>query len=219
MAPTPSPHTLSLSARGLTLRRGPLLLFEGIGFELPPASALLLRGPNGSGKSTLLRALLGLTPLQAGELSLNGERFSPDTGALRPHALWLGHAGGIKAELTALENLSLMAGLDGGQGARAFLRDALARVGLGRALHVEARRLSQGQRQRLTLARLLVSPHRRLWLLDEPSAALDQAGSDLLDGLLDEHLHQGGSALIATHLPVLARRDPPVLMLPGASRP
>ncbi|MDO5101971.1 MAG: heme ABC exporter ATP-binding protein CcmA [Lautropia sp.] len=205
----------TLSAHELALTRGTLSLFEGIGFTLPAASALLLRGPNGSGKSTLLRALLGLTPLQAGELSLGGHRFAPGNGALRPHALWLGHASGMKAELTALENLSLMAGLDGGNGTRANLREALGRVGLGRALHVEARRLSQGQRQRLTLARLLVSPHRWLWLLDEPSAALDQAGSELLETLLDEHLSRGGSALIATHLPVLARQNPPVLMLPG----
>lgn len=211
------PHTLS--AHDLALSRGSLHLFEGIGFTLPPAGALLLRGPNGSGKSTLLRALLGLTPLDAGELGLDGERFAPASGALRPHALWLGHASGMKAELTALENLSLMAGLDGGNRERPALREALARVGLGRALHVEARRLSQGQRQRLTLARLLVSPHRWLWLLDEPSAALDQAGSELLETLLDEHLDQGGSALIATHLPVLARRDPPVLMLPGVRLP
>ncbi len=218
-ADPPRKSALPFSGHGLCLERGRLRLFEGIGFEIPAGSALLLRGPNGCGKSSLLRALLGLTPLNAGELRLDGQPFAPGNGALRPHALWLGHAAGTKGELTALENLSLLVGLDGGDTARPRLREALGRVGLGRALQVEARRLSQGQRQRLTLARLLASPHRWLWLLDEPSAALDQAGSELLDTLLDEHLEQGGSALIATHLPVLARRQPPVLMLPGPATP
>lgn len=209
------PATAWFSGHNLGLVRGQLSLFEGIDFQIPQGGALLLRGPNGCGKSSLLRALLGLTPMHSGEISLDGQRFAPGSGQLRPHALWLGHASGMKAELTTLENLCLVAGLDGSTATRAALREALARVGLGRALHIEARRLSQGQRQRLTLARLLVSPHRRLWLLDEPSAALDQAGSELLDSLLDQHLEQGGSALIATHLPVLSRRNPPVLMLPG----
>ena len=88
-------------------------------------------------------------------------------------------------------------------------------MALGKRPNVETRRLSQGQRQRLALARLLLSPHRPLWLLDEPSAALDTEGSTLLDTLLEEHLEGGGSALIATHLPVLAARQPAELWLGG----
>lgn len=210
---TPSPSWFS--AQALSVARGPVQLIDGLSFSLNRGNALLLRGANGSGKSTLLRALLGLTPVQSGELALAGERFAPGSGRLRPHALWLGHAHGMKAELTAIENLGLAAGLDGTTPSRAQLRAALDRVGLGRKLNVETRRLSQGQRQRLALARLLLATHRPLWLLDEPSAALDAEGSTLLDELLGAHLDQGGCALIATHLPVLQGHAPGVLTLNG----
>ncbi|MDO4232230.1 MAG: heme ABC exporter ATP-binding protein CcmA [Lautropia sp.] len=216
MSPTSPPSSQSwFSARSLRLARGPVLLIDDLGFSLNRGEALLLRGANGSGKSTLLRALLGLTPVQNGEITLDGETFAPGSGRLRPHALWLGHAHGMKAELTAIENLGLTAGLDGTAPTRAALRTALGRVGLGQKLNVETRRLSQGQRQRLALARLLLAPHRPLWLLDEPSAALDAEGSGLLDELLGEHLTAGGCALIATHLPVLQARAPAVLTLNG----
>lgn len=200
----PSPTAVPwFQARGISLARGNVQLITHLDFEIRTGSALLLRGANGSGKSTLLRALLGLTPVQAGSLDFAGQHFAPGSGRLRPHALWLGHAHGMKAELTAIENLALVAGLDGSRPARPALREALARVGLGRKLNVETRRLSQGQRQRLSLARLLLAPHRPLWLLDEPTAALDQEGSQLLDALVAEHLAEGGGALVATHLPVL----------------
>lgn len=204
-----------LQARGIRLARGNTELIAGLDFDIDAGSALLLRGANGSGKSTLLRALLGLTPVQAGELTVAGQQFAPGSGRMRPHALWLGHAHDLKAELSTIENLELTAGLDGTRPGRPALREALARVGLGRKLNVETRRLSQGQRQRLALARLLLAPHRPLWLLDEPTAALDQQGSGLLDELVAEHLAAGGGALVATHLPVLAGLPSTELSLGG----
>jgi heme exporter protein A len=196
-----------LRADGLALSRGERRLFAGLSFELAARELLLLLGPNGSGKSSLLRALLGLAPLAAGTLAT-------PAGALRPRrlcaaALYQGHASGAKGELTAAENLALSAALDGtldpGPGADGALRDALSEVGLARQRDIETRRLSQGQRQRLSLARFalaLRSPVRPLWLMDEPSAALDRDGSALLARMLDAHLARGGAAIVATHLPV-----------------
>ena len=194
-----------MQVTGIRIERGQQVLVDGLDFSVAAGSALMLRGPNGSGKSTLLRALLGLTPVQAGQIQWQDDRFAPGSGRLCAHALWLGHAHGLKGELSAIDNLELLAGL----------RQVLERVALGKRPNVETRRLSQGQRQRLALARLLLSPHRPLWLLDEPSAALDTEGSTLLDTLLEEHLDGGGSALIATHLPVLAARQPAELWLGG----
>ena len=204
---------------GLRIERGRQVLVDALDFSVPSGTALMLRGANGSGKSTLLRALLGLTAVQAGELTWENETFRPGTRKLCPHALWLGHAHGLKGELSAIDNLRLLAELDGARPDRARLRGVLERAGLAKHTHVETRRLSQGQRQRLALARLLLAPHRPLWLLDEPSAALDAEGSALLDALLNEHLDAGGSALIATHLPVLAARAPNELWLGAKTAP
>ena len=192
-----------MQVTGIRIERGQQVLVDGLDFSVAAGSALMLRGPNGSGKSTLLRALLGLTPVQAGQIQWQDDRFAPGSGRLCAHALWLGHAHGLKGELSAIDNLELLAGLDGIRPTRAQLRQVLERVALGKRPNVETRRLSQGQRQRLALARLLLS------------AALDTEGSTLLDTLLEEHLEGGGSALIATHLPVLAARQPAELWLGG----
>ena len=208
--------------RDLSLVRGDRLLFDGIGFGLARGEAMLLRGPNGSGKSSLLRALLGLAIARRGEVSLEGERFAATSGRLRPHALFQGHADGLKGELDALENLALAAGLDGFDTGEPALKQALAATGILREATLPVRRLSQGQRQRLSLSRFALAnrapgPIRPLWLLDEPSAALDHAGTAMLDGLLHAHLARGGAAIIATHLPLLvsggAGRPPRMLAL------
>ncbi|MGE0799313.1 MAG: cytochrome c biogenesis heme-transporting ATPase CcmA [Lautropia sp.] len=195
-----------LEVRDLTLERGHRTLFAALAIDLAPGELLQLQGPNGSGKSSLLRALLGLTPVRSGTIDWAGARFAPASGRLRRDALYQGHASGQKGELTALENLALAAALDGSPTGATALQAALDAVGLGPAQALAARRLSQGQRQRLALARLALPNPRRLWLLDEPSAALDRDGAARLDALLAAHLARGGAAIVATHLPLLAGR-------------
>ena len=209
MTPT---HFDGLRAEGFTLTRGERRLFSGLSFELDASDLLLLTGPNGSGKSSLLRAVIGLAPLIAGRLSQGDPPAAVSPRALCAWALYQGHASGSKGELTALENLALAAALDGTLPAAngpvttdAALRGALARCGLERQRDIETRRLSQGQRQRLSLARFALALHapvRPLWLMDEPSAALDREGGELLAQMLTAHLQRGGAALVATHLPV-----------------
>ena len=204
-----------LQVRDLSLSRGHRQLLDRIAFDLDRGSALLLHGPNGSGKSSLLRALLGLAIASSGELFLDGERFAPGSRRLCHAALYQGHAGGLKGELDSLENLALAAALDGSPASAADLRAALAATGIAREAGITVRRLSQGQKQRLVLARfalanLLPLIRRPLWLLDEPSAALDRAGAAMLDDLLTAHLQRGGAAIIATHLPLLDNAGPSV---------
>ncbi|MCX7229757.1 MAG: heme ABC exporter ATP-binding protein CcmA [Burkholderiales bacterium] len=197
-----------LRAEGLALSRGERRLFSNLSFSLEAGGLLRLLGPNGSGKSSLLRGLLGLAPLVAGSLSVGTPPRPLRPRALCAVALYQGHASGAKGELTALENLELSAALDGTVApghAGALLRESLATVGLARQRDIETRRLSQGQRQRLALARFALALHcpvRPLWLMDEPSAALDAEGSALLVRMLGEHLARGGAAIVATHLPV-----------------
>jgi heme exporter protein A len=196
-----------LRAEGLALSRGERRLFSALSFEVAAGDLVLLVGPNGSGKSSLLRGLLGLVPLAAGTLQAGTPPRPLRPRELCAVSLYQGHAAGSKGELTAVENLALSAALDGtaATGDDATLREALSEVGLARQRDIETRRLSQGQRQRLSLARFalaLRAPLRPLWLMDEPSAALDRDGAELLAGMLAAHLARGGAALVATHLPV-----------------
>jgi heme exporter protein A len=194
-----------VSATGLALVRGGRRLFGGLTFRVDPGEMLLLLGPNGSGKSSLLRALLGLVPLAGGQLGIGQPPRLIQPRELCRLALYQGHAPAAKQEFTALENLALGAALDESDSRQASLEAALDRVGLARHRLIEMRRLSQGQKQRLQLARFalaLASGPRRLWLMDEPSAALDGQGTALLQALLAQHLAAGGAAIVATHLPV-----------------
>lgn len=211
-----------LVVENLTLARGPRVLLRQLSFEVRSGEMLLLTGANGTGKSSLLRALIGLTPLKAGRFLWTDPAQSPREVTpleLRSVCLAQGHAAGVKSELTALENLRLVAALDTPPTLAAsaadgleqtpdpVLEQALARVGLARQRNIETRRLSQGQKQRLQLARFALAclgPHRPLWLMDEPSAALDTQGSALLQDLLGEHLRRGGAAIVATHLALQA---------------
>lgn len=182
---------LRLLARDLDLGRGETVLARRLAFDLGPGEGLLLRGPNGAGKSTLLLTLAGLLPPIAGSVTLPGH--GPDLG---PALHYCGHRNAIRPRLTTAETLGFWADLNGPLGLA--VPAALERVGLSRMADLDAGYLSAGQGRRLALARLLVTP-RPLWLLDEPSAALDAAGHALLADLIGEHLARGGLAVIATH--------------------
>ncbi len=187
-----------LEALALSARRGSAELFNTVSFRLEPGQALLLSGPNGSGKTTLLRIAAGLTECAGGWLEWRGARTEPFDATLRAAALFIGHAPALKDDFTAEENLASLAGLHGATAEHAALVAALSVWSLSRQRALPARVLSQGQRRRTSLARLqLVS--RPLWLLDEPTAALDAAGAATLVETLSAHLARGGIAVIATH--------------------
>jgi heme exporter protein A len=176
----------SIRVRGLAVRRGERLLFEALDFDLAPGGVLLVRGPNGVGKSTLLMTLAGIVRAEAGTVE-----------GIEPVALHLlNYQSGLKSRLGVAENLRFWRDMYGAGGVS--LEAALERVGIGTLAGLETGYLSSGQLRRLSLARLLVSP-RPLWLLDEPSAALDAAGEALLGQLIDGHRASGGMAVIATH--------------------
>ena len=175
-----------LVAEGLAVARGGLRVLEGLSFALAPGAALILRGPNGAGKTTLLRTLAGLQPPEAGRISA-----APDSIA------YAAHADGLKATLTAAENLAFWA--------RAFgaPKDAAARAldafGLAALAGRQAQHLSAGQKRRLGLARLLVTG-RPVWALDEPTVSLDAAATATFAAVVRAHCAGGGAAVIATHV-------------------
>ena len=181
-----------LRVRGLRFAFDGVALFDGLDVDVLPGEATLLVGENGSGKSTLLRLLAGLLPADDGTV----ERAQDSHGEAVSVA-WLGHALGLKTALTVGENLRFALGLNG-HDRRLAPAQALASVGLDGFHEVPARELSAGQRKRVALARLLLSPA-VVWLLDEPYANLDPNGCQLVDRLVDRHLRTGGAAILSLH--------------------
>ena len=187
-----------LESKQLAAQRGAATLFSGIDFRLAPGDALLVTGANGSGKTTLLRIAAGLSHAAEGTLSWRGVPVAPLDAELRAAVTYIGHAAALKDELTAEENLASQASLHAGSADSDAIGRALGMWSLDRQRALPARALSMGQRRRIGLARLALVP-RPLWILDEPAAALDDAGLTLLCGMIGAHLAQGGMAIIATH--------------------
>ncbi len=172
--------------------RAERLVLAGVGGAVGRGGALLLRGPNGSGKSTLLRILAGLLPLDEGSITWDGEALD-DLPAWSRRVAYVGHLDALKPGLTVAENLRPWAQA-GGHG----IESALAVMGLEALLTIPARFLSAGQRRRAVLARLALSAA-PLWLLDEPTTALDAASLARLEAMLAAHRGAGGAVVVATH--------------------
>ncbi|MGH6850553.1 MAG: heme ABC exporter ATP-binding protein CcmA [Methylocella sp.] len=185
---------MQLSASRLTVERGGRTVFSNLSFGLDAGGSLTVTGPNGAGKSTLLRALAGLLPLSGGTVSC-----APlSSGPLAENAHYIGHADALKGVLTVTENLAFLAAmLDAGLGGMP-VETALAELGLSHAANLPVAYLSAGQKRRAALARLLVA-RRPVWLLDEPSTALDAASQARLAKIVAAHLAQGGMIVAATH--------------------
>ncbi|MCC6210562.1 MAG: cytochrome c biogenesis heme-transporting ATPase CcmA [Burkholderiales bacterium] len=183
-----------LETSALACERGGLPLFAGLGFALAAGGLLRVRGPNGAGKTTLLRALAGLSRPAAGTIRWRGNPIGDD---YRREMLFLGHAPGVKDELTVLENLGFAVRLSGRENGECG--KALERLGIARLADLPARYLSQGQRKRVALARLALSAEIPLWLLDEPYAALDVDGIASVRDLCAAHLARGGLVVLTSH--------------------
>ena len=193
-SPHPSQVPL-LAARRLSFARNESRVFGPLDFSVEAGEALLVQGDNGAGKTTLLRVLAGLLRADGGEIDIRGERAQPLARAAT--VAYLGHLAALKADLTALENLAFLCGLHGRRGTQSP-EGAMAVVGLAGYEDALARQLSAGQKKRLSLARLWLSPA-PLWLLDEPYANLDLAGIELVNRMVQAHLREGGAALVTTH--------------------
>ncbi|HVT55858.1 MAG TPA: heme ABC exporter ATP-binding protein CcmA [Xanthobacteraceae bacterium] len=183
---------MRLTASGLSCVRGGRPLFAGLSFELAAGGAITVLGPNGAGKTSLLRIVAGLLAPAEGKIILENAESS-----VAEACHFIGHLDAVKGALSVSENLDFFRALLGG--GEASNEDALARLGLGALSALPAHVLSAGQRRRLALARLLAAP-RPIWLLDEPTAALDVAGKEVLVGMIEEHRANGGMVIAATHL-------------------
>ena len=190
-----------LEISNLACRRGDHQLFCGLNFTLNPGQILQIKGENGSGKTSLLRTLCGFMQPDEGHIAWCGEDIRKMKEDYYAKMIYLGHLNAIKDELSALENLRISAGLSGQQLDEKQALTALRRMGLKGRERLPARVLSQGQRRRVALARLLVNDA-ALWILDEPLTALDVGAVALIEALLDEHLQRSGMVIFTTHQPL-----------------
>ena len=163
-------------------------MFQDIDFKLNPRELMEVRGPNGSGKTTLLRCIAGLRTEESGRVEVAADE--------RP--LYLGHKPGLSPLLSPLENLRWYLEMSGRERRREDCVSALREVGLNGSHMVPCGNLSAGQQRRAALARLRASSA-SLWLLDEPFAALDESGRDIVRSLVRAHCDDGGAVLCATH--------------------
>ena len=184
-----------LSCQAISKAFGVAPLFEGLSLGVFDGDRIGLVGPNGSGKTTLLRILAGLLHIDEGSLDWRGQPWRRDEHL--GDTLFLGHHLGLKADLSARENLAVAAGLYGARDG-CTVDGVLLDVGLAGYEDEPVRRLSAGQKKRAALARLLLLPA-TLWLLDEPYANLDRTGIELVNRLLARHAAAGGAALVTSH--------------------
>jgi len=195
----PPVRAARFTGAGLACQRGGRLLFAGLTFDVAPGGLLLLTGPNGIGKSSLLRVIAGLLPAAAGSLNHHGATHGATMA-------YLGHADGLKAQLTVREILDYWNRVTGSGDAAAraaALARAVATFALAPLQHLPCRYLSAGQKRRVALARIAASGA-ALWLLDEPTTSLDAATVQAFERALAAHRAAGGMAVIATHAPIAA---------------
>jgi heme exporter protein A len=190
-----------LEVGNLACSRGDHRLFSGLSFTLHPGQIMQVQGANGSGKTSLLRTLCGFIQPDDGQILWRGKRVRELGEDYFAELLYLGHLNAIKDELSALENLQMSAGLAGYTVSEKQAIAVLRRMGLQRREHLPVRVLSQGQRRRVALARLLTSDA-HLWILDEPLTALDVGAVGLMQELIGEHLSNGGMTIFTTHQPL-----------------
>ena len=177
--------------------RGDRHVLKGVSLRLGARQLLHVAGPNGTGKTTLLRVACGLLRPEQGQVSWQGKPVSSTRIEYQAALAYASHEPALKADLTALENLRFTVGLKRRVTAQE-LRAAMERTGVGQCADLPARVLSAGQRRRVAMARVLAM-NASLWLLDEPFANLDAAGSELMSTLLQSHVERGGSALVVAH--------------------
>lgn len=180
----------TFSGHSLTCIRGTRLIFQGLDFSIEQGNVLYLTGPNGSGKSSLLRLMTGLLSPASGDIKWQDQCIHANRSDFCTDMVYLGHQNAIKPNLSVKDNLILWS--------KTQNTEALEQWGLEKLIHYPARYLSAGQQRRLSLARIQAS-NKKLWLLDEPTVSLDQKSQDLFQNVLQNHIGQGGYAVVATH--------------------
>ena len=188
------------STHDLACSRGYRDLFAGLNLQVQSGEILRVEGKNGSGKTSLLRILAGLAQPVTGVVLWQGVPIHDVESGYFQDLLYIGHKPGIKYELSAVENLCLSRALFGSRSQNG-IEEALYQIGLYGFEDMPAAMLSAGQKRRVALAQLYLSPA-KLWILDEPYTSLDVAAVALLEEVFRQHVQAGGMLIMTSHQPV-----------------
>jgi heme exporter protein A len=199
MSNTPAMNSSALHLQNLACTRGGKTLFTDLSVVLEPGHLLRITGSNGAGKSSLLRMLCGLLTPSMGSIQWGASAIAADRDFFHTQLIYLGHTPALKGDLSAEENIIAAGSLSGDVITSSMARAALVNSGLGHLASKLARTLSQGQKQRVALARLQLAQDKPLWLLDEPFNALDQDANEALQALIQGHLTRGGMVALSSH--------------------
>ena len=199
MSNTPAMNSSALHLQNLACMRGGKTLFTDLSVVLEPGHLLRITGSNGAGKSSLLRMLCGLLTPSMGSIQWGASAIDTDRDFFHTQLIYLGHTPALKGDLSAEENIIAAGSLSGDVITSSMARAALVSSGLGHLASKLARTFSQGQKQRVALARLQLAQDKPLWLLDEPFNALDQDANEALQALIQGHLSRGGMVALSSH--------------------
>ncbi len=186
-----------LSTENLSYEINDKLILQGISFSIQSGQVLFIEGENGSGKTTLLRIISGLMQADEGHINWNGKTIEDERIEYNQQLTYLGHSTGVKAELSALENINFFSALSG-LAQKENPQAAMKRVGLDSYQNTLGRHLSYGQQRRIALTRLMMEPS-QLWILDEPFAGLDKKMIHDLQSLFVKHVNEGGLLVLTSH--------------------
>ena len=189
---------MSFAGNAITCIRSDRIIFQRLSFSVKDGEVLYLKGPNGCGKSSLLRIMAGLLKPTEGVLYWNDENISKSIDSYLGEFQYVGHQNAVKGALSVKENLEFWAKIYNLKYSNIAIDDALQAFRLDGLADLPARFLSAGQKRRLNLCRLSAT-NSRIWLLDEPSTSLDDAGSLHLKELITSHLDRGNMVIMATH--------------------
>ena len=191
-------QTITLKFNQISVERGDRHLFTRLSGSVSTGELMRVAGSNGCGKTTLLRSLCGLYTPDSGEIQWDGCPIDSHYDRYCRQLLYLGHLNCIKANLSPIENLKISTSLNGERFSNSEITEALSTMGLSGFEYLPSYMLSQGQKRRVALTRLLLNTA-KLWVLDEPFVALDTQAVDHLQGIVSDHLKRGGLAIITTH--------------------
>jgi ABC-2 type transport system ATP-binding protein len=186
-----------VAASGLSKHFGEVVAVDDVSFAVRAGQVYGLLGPNGAGKTTTLRMIMGLERPSRGESFVFGTTVTPSSpqlariGAMVEQAAFVPHLSGMR-------NLRLWWEAGGGRMADADVDGALATAGLGNAVHRAVKTYSQGMKQRLGFARLLLG-RPELLVLDEPTNGLDPGEIREIRELIANLTRKGKTVLLSSH--------------------